>query len=209
MKWKISILAIAALLLTSGVLIAAAKQDANCYSYCNTEEKTQNQLSTCGNGSMQQTMMQQRLNCSDNCERIQSQPLPAGDRLMQQLRNRIRDTLGTCQDKNNLSELTGVITYDGTNFFIDEIELHFGPNWYITSAISNVDYDKDGQLELIKDELLGLVSTTITVEGHYQSDNWMSIFTINGEDYREPGQPIWTMQNEMNWGYRHGGHRQP
>jgi|GEM_PF-1566017 len=129
---------------------------------------------------------------------------PGGNGFMQQLRNRIRDMLGICQGGANLTELTGVLTYDGTNFYIGLVELHFGPTWYITSAMSAVDYDGDTQLELIIDELLGLVNTTVTVKGHYQSDNWMSVFTINGEVYREPGQPIWAAQHEWRWRYGHG-----
>lgn len=131
------------------------------------------------------------------------QPLPSGNGIMQRIMNRIRDMLGICQGGCNLSELTGVMTYDGSDFLIDPVELHFGPNWYITSAITAVDYDKDGELELVIDELLGLVNTTVTVEGHYQAQDWMSVFTINGEEYREPGQPIWAAQHHWRWKNRH------
>jgi len=58
------------------------------------------------------------------------------------------------------------------------------------------DYDGDGELELVYDELHGLVGAEITVEGHLQSSGWMSIFTINGEIYRETGQPIWASQHQ-------------
>jgi hypothetical protein len=176
MKWRIWIIAITALLLFSGVAVAAQEQAGNCY--C---QQTQNQY----------------------------QSSPDGNGLMQQLRNRIRDMLGVCQGGANLTELTGVLTYDGTNFYIDIVELHFGPTWYITSAMSAVDYDDDTQLELIIDELLGLVNTTVSVEGHYQSDNWISVFTINGEIYREPGQPIWALQHEWRWRYGHHNGQQP
>jgi len=134
------------------------------------------------------------------------QPLPDGNGFIQRIMNRIRDMLGICQGGCNLSELTGVMTYDGSDFFIDTVELHFGPNWYIKSAITAVDYDNDGELELIIDELLGLVNTTVTVEGHYQAQDWMSVFTINGEVYREPGQPIWASQHHWR---RKNGHNQP
>lgn len=134
------------------------------------------------------------------------QPLPGGNGVMQQIMNRIRDMLGVCQGGCNLSELTGIMTYDETNFYITSVELHFGPNWYITSATSAVDYDNDGTFELIIDELLGLVDTTITVEGHYQAEDWMSVFTINGEIYREPGQPIWAAQHHWRW---RNNHNQP
>jgi hypothetical protein len=138
------------------------------------------------------------------------QPLPGGNGVMQQIMNRIRDMLGVCQGGCNLSELTGVMTYDGANFYITTVELHFGPNWYITSAMSAVDYDNDGTFELVIDELLGLVNTTVTVEGHYQAQDWMSVFTINGEIYREPGQPIWAAQHHWRWRYGHGnGNGQP
>lgn len=119
------------------------------------------------------------------------QPLPRGNGLMQRFMNKIRDILGICQGGCNISTLSGVLTYDGTNFFIGTVKLHFGPKWYITSTMSAVDYDQDGQYELIIDELRGLINTEVTVEGYYKSDSWMCVFTINGENYREPGQPIW------------------
>ena len=122
-----------------------------------------------------------------------------GNQLMQRIRNRICDVLGICQGGCNLTNITGILEYDETNFFIGEVELHFGPNWYITAAIAVEDYDGDGEKELIIDELLGLVGTEVTVEGHMQSDNWMSVFTINGMVYREPGQPIWAAQHHWRW----------
>jgi hypothetical protein len=134
---------------------------------------------------------------------ISDSPILSGNGLMQRLMNQIRDTLGICQGGVNLETLTGILTYDGTNFFIGTVELHFGPTWYITSAMSIIDYDKDGKFELIIDELKGLVGTEITVEGHYQSDNWISIFTINNDIYRELGSPIWSSQHEYRWSYGH------
>jgi len=132
------------------------------------------------------------------------QPLPNGDGIMQRLRNRICDTLGICQGGVNLTTITGVLTFDGTNFYIGEVELHFGPSWFIESAESGVDYDRDGDLELVYVELQGLVGTEITVEGHLQTSGWMSVFNINGEIYRESGQPIWASQHQWQWRNRNG-----
>jgi len=126
-----------------------------------------------------------------------------GNQLMLRLRNRICDTMGICQGGCDLTEITGIFEYDDVNFFIGDVELHFGPNWYITSAISIEDYDGDGENELVIDELLGLVGTEVTFEGHLQSDDWMSVFTINGMVYREPGQPIWAAQHNWRWRNRH------
>ena len=135
-------------------------------------------------------------------EKNEQKLLPDQDGMMLRFMNQICDMLGICKGGVNLETLTGIMTYDGTNFFIETVELHFGPVWYITSAISAVDYDQDGENELIIDELNGLVDTEVTVEGHYQSDNWMCVFTINGEVYREPDSPIWAAQHEWRW--RHG-----
>lgn len=131
-------------------------------------------------------------------------PTPDGNGLMKRFMNQIRDMLGVCQGEVNLTELTGLLSYDGTNFLIGDIELHFGPIWYITTSESAIDYDADGTNEYIFDELSGLVGSEISVEGHYQSENWMSVFTINGETYREIGQPIWAAQHQWRWGQ--GGH---
>ena len=128
-----------------------------------------------------------------------NQPLPNGNGMLQRIRNRICDMLGICQGGCELTELTGILEYDEENFFIGEVELHFGPEWYIIAAISAEDFDGDGEYELVIDELLGLVGTEITVECHLQSENWMSVFTINGLIYREPGQPIWAAQHHWRW----------
>lgn len=120
------------------------------------------------------------------------------------LRNRICDMLGICQGGCNLTEITGTLEYDGQNYIIDSMELHFGPNWYINSAVAAYDYDEDGEEEIIFEELQGLVGTVVVVEGHLQSDNWLSVFTINGLVYREPGQPIWASQHEWRWRHGHG-----
>jgi hypothetical protein len=90
--------------------------------------------------------------------------------LWERMRNRIRDTLGICDGNcNEMVEVTGVSITE-----------------------SAIDYDGDGIEELIIDELQGLVGTTVTMEGHMQSDNWFSVFIINGEAYRDVGKPVWS-----------------
>lgn len=132
-------------------------------------------------------------------------PIPTNDDPsgpMRKLFNRICDMFGWCIGTGlvaNLTEITGLFEYDGINFYIGEAELHFGPDWYIKSAESAIDYDGDGTNEYIFDELMGLVDTTVTVEAHEQSENWYSVFTINGEIYREPGVPIWAGIHTWRW----------
>jgi len=132
------------------------------------------------------------------------QPMPTGNGIMQRIRNQICDTLGICPGCDNLTTLTGILRFDGTYFYINDVELHFGPNWYIVGAESSIDFDGDGQFELIYYELQGLVGSEITVEGHLQSNGWMSVFTINGEIYREVGEPIWATQHQWRGRHRNG-----
>ena len=113
--------------------------------------------------------------------------------MWERIRNRIRDTLGICNGNcNEMVEVTGVLTYDGTYFYVDDVEVHFGPVWYVSMTESAIDYDSDDTKELIIDELQGLVGTTVTMEGHMQSDNWLSVFIINDEAYRDVGKPVWS-----------------
>ena len=135
------------------------------------------------------------IEASGNMERQeQTAPLDGNQfGLWERIRNRIRDTLGICDGNcKEMVEITGVLTYDGTYFYVDDVEVHFGPVWYVSITESAIDYDGDGTEELIIYELQGLVGTTVTMEGHMQSDNWLSVFTINDEAYRDVGKPIWS-----------------
>jgi hypothetical protein len=118
--------------------------------------------------------------------------LPIENPLWLRLRNRIRDTLGICDSvcQASLEELTGILSYDGIYYFIDNVEVHFGPIWYIKTTKTK-DFDGDGTIEFVFDELQGLLGETVTMQGYYQSDNWFSVFIINDSMYRDLGRPIW------------------
>ncbi len=120
-------------------------------------------------------------------------PMGKGEHgILERIRNQICDMLGGCDGNcTETTEITDVLTYNGTYFYVDNVKVHFGPTWYITITKSAVDYDKDGTNELLIGELHGLVGTTVTLEGFMHSENRFSVFKINGEVYREPGKPIW------------------
>ena len=105
----------------------------------------------------------------------------------------LRDTLGGgcgghgCHNNSNMTEITGVLVYNGSHFKINTIILNFGPYWVINTTISPYDFDGDGTIETILNELLGLVGTSITVEGYLRCQNTrLIVFYINGLLYREP-----------------------
>ena len=115
---------------------------------------------------------------------------------LERIRNRFRDIFGVCRG-NSEDYLEGTLGHGARFFEINDTELHFGPNWYIHTAISSYDYDRDGTNETIIEEIDGLTSQTISVEGCLHSDNWMSVYKINGIEYREPGEPIWNAQHQF------------
>ncbi len=132
-------------------------------------------------------------------------------RIIERIQNRIRDLTGNyLGNVSNLTEITGLLEYDGRFFRINETELHFGPDWYIKSALSAYDYDGDDVNETVFGELQGLIDSgeNVTVSGYLQSEDWLSVFYINGELYREPGQPIWASQHHWRVIYRWTKNRQ-
>lgn len=143
-----------------------------------------------GAGLSEASMQQLR---TQSQQQEETTDIPVENPFWLRIRNRLRDMLGYGNDScQTLVEITGHFTTDGSLFYTDDIEVHFGPTWYIISQIATEDYDGDGELEIIYEELLGLVGSIVVFEGIYQSDNWFSTFIINNMVYRELGQPIWS-----------------
>ncbi len=95
---------------------------------------------------------------------------------------------GGCHNNSTMTEITGVLINNGTKFKIDTTTLNFGGYCYINSTISPYDFDGDGTIETIINELLGLVGTSITVKGIlYHQNTRLIVFYINGILYRQCG----------------------
>lgn len=124
-------------------------------------------------------------------------------------------------NQNNDTSLTGVLTEDGGVFSVDGVELSLGPQSFVMTGTSPADYDGDGSIETVQQELNGLVGTMVTVEnpnatasaGLDVDEIWKKIrrgdfswpneaghfdvFIINGHEYRNPDlPPPWSGQNE-------------
>ena len=94
---------------------------------------------------------------------------------------------GGCHNNTNMTELTGILAYDGMMFSIGTTTLNFGCYNYLNNTASPYDFDGDGTIETILAELMGMVGTSITVEGISRcQSNRLVVFYINGFQYRDP-----------------------
>lgn len=92
---------------------------------------------------------------------------------------------GHCHNNTNMTEVTGVLTYDEGTFSIGTLILHFGCSSYLNTT-SPYDFDGDGTIETRLNELLGLVGTSITVDGIIRCQNTrMIVFYIDDLPYRD------------------------
>jgi len=92
---------------------------------------------------------------------------------------------GGCHNHTNMTELTGVLTYNQSVFKIGTTVLNFGGPCYLNTT-SPYDFDGDGTIETRLNEILGLVGTSITVEGNLRCQNTrLIVFYINGHEYRD------------------------
>lgn len=98
---------------------------------------------------------------------------------------------GGCHNNSNMTEITGTLVYENSNFKIDTTILNFGCYNYINSTTSPYDFDGDGTIEKILNELLGMVGTSITVKGFLCCQNTkLIVYYINGILYKE-----WVLRN--------------
>lgn len=82
-----------------------------------------------------------------------------------------------------LATMNSTLERCGDRFCMAGTIVDFGPDWYLTEAEAAHDFDRDGQLSNVADELDGLVGTAVTVEtddGPIDAD----VFTIDGLPYR-------------------------
>jgi len=94
---------------------------------------------------------------------------------------------GGCHNNTNMTELTGVLTFNGSAFTIGTTVLSVGCYNFLNTT-SPYDFDGDGTIETRLNELLGLVGTTITVEGYIRCQNTrLIVYYINGIEYRTCG----------------------
>jgi hypothetical protein len=90
-----------------------------------------------------------------------------------------------CHNNSNMTTITGVLIQEGANYKIGTTTLNFGCYNYINTTMSPYDFDGDGTIETILNELLGMIGTSITVQGFLSCHGTkLNVYYINGLLYR-------------------------
>jgi hypothetical protein len=83
-----------------------------------------------------------------------------------------------------LVTVTGDLTECRGQYCLAGDVVDFGPSWYVAEVVSPHDYDGDGRVTLLQDELAGLVGDRVRLEtdgGELDQD----VYSINGIPFRD------------------------
>jgi uncharacterized membrane protein YkoI len=87
---------------------------------------------------------------------------------------------------------------DGDDWMVSGVDLDLGPDDWVRTATATEDFDGDGTVELIVDELRGLAGKTVTVGVRYEvdddgdddgRDDDADVYTLQGLTYRDLDGP--------------------
>jgi two-component system sensor histidine kinase MprB len=91
-----------------------------------------------------------------------------------------------------LLHLTGVLTRCDERFCVDETVVDFGPVWYVQRTPAAHDFDLDGDVGTVAEEIEGLVGAQVDVTALLGSDD-ADVISLNGMAYRdERAPPPWS-----------------
>lgn len=91
-------------------------------------------------------------------------------------------------ESNGPVPLTGVLTRCEDRFCVDETIVDFGPDWYVHRTPAPHDFDQNGVVETVADELAGLVGIPVDVTAVPGSDD-ADVMSLNGMAYRDERAP--------------------
>jgi len=84
----------------------------------------------------------------------------------------------------SLVRLAGTLERCGGQYCVGRSVVDFGPGWYVSGSVARHDYDDNGSLELVAEELAGLLGHEVLLEtdgGDLDED----VYTINGMPFRD------------------------
>jgi hypothetical protein len=97
-----------------------------------------------------------------------------------------------------LRELVGVLRADpdgdADDWYVSGVDLDVGPEGWVLATTSPADFDGDGRIGTVFEELRGLEGSDVTLGVRFdRSDDDLddaAVFTINGATFRDPTQPL-------------------
>lgn len=120
---------------------------------------------------------------------------PAPDQLQKpddKSADRSSDHVGSEGEESRFTSLTGTLERCGMEYCIGATEADFGPQWYLSGSEASRDYDDNGMVESLADEIAGLVGNTVTLTVDYGRMGDADVFALDGAPYRdEIGPPPW------------------
>jgi hypothetical protein len=123
-------------------------------------------------------------------------PVDISDRSAADLGEPARE--GANRQVPGLEELSGTVTTDddhGRDDVVDDLEidgvdLDFGPDDWVATAEATDDFDGDGTVEALRDELAGLVGREVTLLVRFDDDgDDADVYVIDGRTYRDVSAP--------------------
>lgn len=92
------------------------------------------------------------------------------------------------QAPNGAVQLSGVLTRCEERFCLGETVVDFGPDWYVQRTPAPHDFDQDGAVETVAEEVAGLVRASVEVTAQLSSDD-ADVISLNGWAYRDERAP--------------------
>jgi len=94
-------------------------------------------------------------------------------------------------DGVTLHEINGTLERCGTDYCVGGEVVDFAPLWYLQSTSAGQDYDGDGVVGTLADEIAGLVGTSVVIQA--EAGRFPDVHFLNGSHYRGGGDspPAW------------------
>ena len=88
-----------------------------------------------------------------------------------------------------LEPLSGTLSQVERDYAVDGTPVSFGPFWFLGDAAAPADFDGDGVVGSMAEELAGLIGNVVDLQVEVDADGEADVFGINGSTYREQGVP--------------------
>lgn len=92
------------------------------------------------------------------------------------------------QEPNGAVRLTGVLAQCADQVCIGQTIIDFGPDWYVHRTAAPHDFDDDGVVDTVAEEIAGLMGVPVEITALLGSDD-ADVISLNGMAYRDERAP--------------------